>query len=991
MAIKLDELFVSVGADLSKFQSAMGKLESRVQNVRQSLDNLAGGAAKLGAPLAAGAGLVVKTLYNFDAAMNQVQATLGVTGEEMEGLRDQAKLLGRTTEFSASQAAEAQTQLAQAGFDANQILEATPDVLALASAGQLSMAESAKLTANQLRAFGLDVSEAGRVTDVLAAAAASSNTSVRELGPAFRQVAPIANKAGLSIEETAGYLGVLRDNGFAAEQAGTAMRAVLSRLVAPAGEAKDILEEIGLPPDFVKNKIEAGEFQDVLESLRTRGLTLQQAMKLFGQEAGAAGLVLLDGAANARELAKEYENAGGRAQEMADIQNQGLVGAFRNMKSAAEGLQIAIGESGLGKAAENFFNVLTDLMNRITESSDEFKTMIGTVLTAGPALLGAALGLKGLSFALGALGPVMKAVRVGFILLRSIFALSPFGLLITAITGIIVFWDDLMAVMERAGANFEGLKAVWDASIGSFDVSGLLGQLGDVADAILAWDFAAAGDAINNIVIGFKSWAAGVTEGAGTALQEAFGNIDYAGLAGSIGTGIAGAVVSFAGWATNLLQSMTDAVAGIDFAGIGEAIGTAVRNAIGFAISTGGALLSGIFTSDNATEATSAGTDLATAVIDAIKTVISSSASLVAGVFSGLFDGVGNLDFAGTAQSISTGIVGALAGVTFNLVTWAGNFLDSAATAIAGVNWFQVANTAVTGLLAAAVGALDLAEFALSFVQNLLTALGDVDFVAVGQAVGSAVRAAIVLAFNALTGLGNLILGLFSGDEGELGASFGALAGRIVTLLATGIETAILGIGGLIAGLVLGLFDIDLGAKGTALIETLKTGIIAAKDRIVEAIKSALGPVGRFLPGSDAEEGPLSRLTASGRSILETIAEGVRQAPPLTAVLENGLQLDPVRAIMDSIPDLPQLEAVLENGPSLPQAPPAAVTALAGGPAPAAGGGVNLNVTIGEGAIQINAQGGNADEIAAKLGTALSEQGDQWRALAEQLDSSVMA
>ena len=83
MATVLDELFVKVGADLQPFGNAMNRLEKGVARARQSLDSLAAGAAKIGAPLAAGAGVVVKTLYNFEAAMNQVQATLGVTMDDI--------------------------------------------------------------------------------------------------------------------------------------------------------------------------------------------------------------------------------------------------------------------------------------------------------------------------------------------------------------------------------------------------------------------------------------------------------------------------------------------------------------------------------------------------------------------------------------------------------------------------------------------------------------------------------------------------------------------------------------------------------------------------------------------------------------------------------------------------------------------------------------------------------------------------------------------
>ena len=405
----LDTLVVRLGTEIFG-TDGLRRLERGVAKTQARLESLAAGAAKFGLPLAAGAGLAVKTLFDFEVAMNQVQATLGATDEAMASLRDQAKKLGRTTEFSASQAAEAQTQLAQAGFDVNQILAATPDVLALASAGQISMAEAAKLTANQLRAFGLDIDQAGRVTDVLAATASKANTSVSELGPAFRQVAPIAAEAGLSIEQTAGYLALLRDRGFAAEQAGTAVRAVLARLLNPSKEVRDELDKLGLEPGLIAQKVKAGEFQDVLVSLRTAGLDVGGAMKLFGTEAGAAGIVMVNNADDAAALTAQLEAADGAAQRMADTQNKGLVGAVRNLKSAFEGLQIAIGESGLGAAVESTARKLTDFTNWLTESEPWVRKLMAGVLASGPALLAFGAAAKGVAFALGGLAPAVAII-----------------------------------------------------------------------------------------------------------------------------------------------------------------------------------------------------------------------------------------------------------------------------------------------------------------------------------------------------------------------------------------------------------------------------------------------------------------------------------------------------------------------------------------------------------------------------------------------------
>ena len=87
---------------------------------------------------------------DFDKAMNDVAAKSGATAMQLKEMRELAKDLGSTTAFSASQAAEGMTFLAQAGLDANESIKALPNVLDLAQAGNLSLAQSADIATNCL-------------------------------------------------------------------------------------------------------------------------------------------------------------------------------------------------------------------------------------------------------------------------------------------------------------------------------------------------------------------------------------------------------------------------------------------------------------------------------------------------------------------------------------------------------------------------------------------------------------------------------------------------------------------------------------------------------------------------------------------------------------------------------------------------------------------------------------------------------------------------
>ncbi|GHT36464.1 hypothetical protein FACS189427_08120 [Planctomycetales bacterium] len=139
---------------------------------------------------------VFSVFSGFEAQLSKVQAVSGATAKQMGELREQAKLLGRTTFFTASQVGNAQQMLAQAGFNPEQIKAALPDVLNLALAGDLDIGEAADIATNISTPFGIAADKLNRVNDVLAKAANSSNTNVREMGQAFKYAAPAAAAAG---------------------------------------------------------------------------------------------------------------------------------------------------------------------------------------------------------------------------------------------------------------------------------------------------------------------------------------------------------------------------------------------------------------------------------------------------------------------------------------------------------------------------------------------------------------------------------------------------------------------------------------------------------------------------------------------------------------------------------------------------------------------------------------------------------------------------
>src|SRR5690606_25937560 len=292
---------------------------------------------RLTVPITALGTVALNTAANFESAMNRVRALTGATGEELAALEEQAMELGRTTQFSASQAADAMGFLAMAGFDTNQILGAMPSVLQLAASAQLDMARAADITTNILTGYGMTVEELERANDVLVKSFISANTDLVQLGEAFKYAGPVAKAAGLEFEETAALLSMMGNAGIQASMAGTSLRGAITRLLNPTKQIQDILAKYNVRVTDSNGRLRS--MTRILEDLANAGIDAGDVMALFGQRAGPAMQALIDqGIESIDEFVAMLEEAGGTAERVGEVQMQGLGGAVIRLKSAWEGL-----------------------------------------------------------------------------------------------------------------------------------------------------------------------------------------------------------------------------------------------------------------------------------------------------------------------------------------------------------------------------------------------------------------------------------------------------------------------------------------------------------------------------------------------------------------------------------------------------------------------------------------------------------------------------
>ena len=387
---------------------------------------------RLTAPIALIGTFAIKAGADFSKGMARVKAITAATDDQFKQLTETAKELGRTTQFTAKDVADAMGFMAQAGFDTATILEAIPATLNLAASAALDMASAADIVTNVMAGFGFEADELDGAVDVLAKAFTSANTDLSQLGDAMKFAGPVANAMGATFEQTTGALALMGNAGFQGTLAGTALRGAMVRLASPTNTAAKIIQRVGLKAFDAKGKILP--FTEIVKQLEGAGLSAAESMEVFGLRAGPAMLALVEqGSGALEELITKLENSGGTAEQIAKVQMEGLHGQLIRLKSAWEGFGIAITNSVLP--------ILSPLIERITVMLGKFSKLSpkiqATIIII--AILAAALGPLLIFFGLFAQGIAAVSAAIGF-------ALPIIGTII----GLLFSWIGVIAVVVAA-------------------------------------------------------------------------------------------------------------------------------------------------------------------------------------------------------------------------------------------------------------------------------------------------------------------------------------------------------------------------------------------------------------------------------------------------------------------------------------------------------------------------------------------------------------
>ena len=521
---RLQEQAATTSVTLEKIAAAGDKFEKAGDSITNAGKQISvASAAVTGLGVAA-----VKTAADFDSAMANVAAISGATGDDLQALRDKAREMGEKTKFSASEAADAMSYMAMAGWKTGDMLSGIEGIMHLAAASGEDLATTSDIVTDALTAFGLTAEDSAHFADILAAASSNANTNVSMMGETFKYCAPVAGALGYSAEDVAEAIGLMGNAGIKSTQAGTALRTMMTKLQGELKLSGEALGEVTIQTANADGSMR--ELSDILADCRTAFSKMSEseaaaaAETLVGKNAMSGFLALMNSApGDIDKLRNAIDNCDGSAENMAAIMQDNLNGQLTILKSQLEELAISFGEMLMPvirkvvTAVQGFVAKL----NNMDEAQRKTIITIGLVIAAlGPFLviLGTVISTVGKS--MKAYASATKGIKKLMVAVKS--GTGIFGKLGTALGGISAPVLAIVAVIAVLVAAFthlwktndgfrENIIATWTQikeTVSNF-CQGIVDRLNS-----LGFEFSSITEVLKAVWDGFCNLLAPVFEGA---------------------------------------------------------------------------------------------------------------------------------------------------------------------------------------------------------------------------------------------------------------------------------------------------------------------------------------------------------------------------------------------------------------------------------------------------------------------------------------------
>ena len=404
MAMVLDTLVVNFlfkgdKRGLNKFERDFATFQAKVQG---RLDGLVRGFASIGVGLSAALTGIAKTSLTHEQAVNDLRLLNKLTEEQIQLLEEQAKKEGATGRFDSAGVLAAQRELVRVGWETKDIYTQIPHIIDFATAAELDLATAAQQVVGQLGQMNRGAEGTADAVNFLGKVFQNGGPEMRNFSRLTQNFSQNARELGFDLESvTAATIHLGREAGGGERgfrSAASDMEMLLKELLDLSEEGRAVLEGLDIDP----TNIGITGLPKFLRNIAT--LSDESLKEVFGAEYWTKVRELLS-PSDILDIEKIHHNLmtdlEGTMRRMAEMKNLGAPGAWEDLKSAINAVNVALGESGILSTLEWAFDALTALLERVRTAPGPVKTFISAIVLTGPALLGAAAGLRTLSWILG--------------------------------------------------------------------------------------------------------------------------------------------------------------------------------------------------------------------------------------------------------------------------------------------------------------------------------------------------------------------------------------------------------------------------------------------------------------------------------------------------------------------------------------------------------------------------------------------------------------
>lgn len=440
-AIRLGRSYVEIGADPKKLYRTLKQVEQKMQTVGKNLATAGTKIGMMGAAAVAPFAASVRSGAKFQDVLLNIQASTGATSKEIAEVTKASMEMSKSMGMGPAAVAESFLELLKAGMPLEKVLGgAGKAAIEFAKVGQMDVAAAAVVMSDAMNVFKVDADTAA---NAISSAADASSTSIEGIAQAFSMTSAVAALANQKIEDVSAALAVLANNGVKGSDAGTSLKTMLMRLMAPADDAVGALKDIGLSVESFRDS--TGKMKplvDIIDTLNNSMGSLDQVAKddvlrrVFGADAiRAAAILQKSGVAGFRDMRKAMDEAVPVGEKFNQLMS-GLSGSGLKVLAALERLAIQIAQA-IAPALEQMLPSVLSAIERMTEwtrANGEAVVQIAAV-AAGSVALGVTLTALGsivttVGTAIGALATIgalfatpviaaVAAVSVAFVALQT--------------------------------------------------------------------------------------------------------------------------------------------------------------------------------------------------------------------------------------------------------------------------------------------------------------------------------------------------------------------------------------------------------------------------------------------------------------------------------------------------------------------------------------------------------------------------------------------